>query len=219
MRIKKTYTESMQDVVQEYRDAGQPWPARSADIARWAIKNGRWVSGAHAMVKLCARDLARAMRDEYYTDAKGRRVRNKHAARFALGEDQSETLWGDIETAPPLFMEMAFKQRRQQIVGDCKQLKTDVESYNDYRKDATPIRMLWDFTDEIEASHPRTYEPTPLDPSIAAIVAGQPVSQSPSGAPSSDAKPELSHPADLQLARLRKPLKMPQPLRQPRKQP
>jgi hypothetical protein len=28
-------------------------------------------------------------------------------------------------------MEIAFQQRRQQILGDCRQLKTDVDSYND----------------------------------------------------------------------------------------
>ena len=76
--------------------------------------------------------------------------RHKHAARFPRGEDGSETLWGDIETAPPLFMEMAFKQRRQQIVGDCWQLKSDVDSYNDNATPTPRVELLFDFTDDME---------------------------------------------------------------------
>ncbi len=37
-------------------------------------------------------------------------------------------------------------QRRQQIVGDCLQLKTDVDVYNDKRDLAEPIQIPLDFT-------------------------------------------------------------------------
>jgi hypothetical protein len=47
-------------------------------------------------------------------------------------------------------MEIAFQQRRQQIVGDCRQLKADINSYNDNRSPDRPIQMSFDFTWDIE---------------------------------------------------------------------
>lgn len=41
--------------------------------------------------------------------------------------------------APHDHMEKAFAQRREQVVGDLVQLKTDVDVYNDMKRDkATP---------------------------------------------------------------------------------
>jgi hypothetical protein len=52
-------------------------------------------------------------------------------------------------------MQLAFQQRRQQIVGDCRQLKMDVDSYNQNANSGEPIQMIFDFTldlAEIEAA-------------------------------------------------------------------
>jgi hypothetical protein len=43
-------------------------------------------------------------------------------------------------------MQIAFQERRQQIVGDCRQLKLDVDSYNDNKNDGKPIQLVLDFT-------------------------------------------------------------------------
>ena len=43
-------------------------------------------------------------------------------------------------------MATAFQQRRQQILGDCRQLKIDVDSYNENRWPDEPIQMIFDFT-------------------------------------------------------------------------
>ena len=55
-------------------------------------------------------------------------------------------LWDDMRTASRQHMQLSFQQRRQQIVGDCRQLQVDVESYNDLRADEKPIQMIFDFT-------------------------------------------------------------------------
>ena len=52
--------------------------------------------------------------------------------------------------APRDHMQKAFIQRRQQIVGDCVQLATDVEVYNDQNPDQPPLPMLLDFRDDVE---------------------------------------------------------------------
>ena len=64
------------------------------------------------------------------TDSKGRRVRVKHPAKMWLDGEQT-VLWDDIRTAPRLHMQVAFQNRRQGIVSDCRQLKADCDSYND----------------------------------------------------------------------------------------
>lgn len=96
-----------------------------------------------------ADDLARAMREDYYTDPQGRRVRAKYAARFSSGDKQL-TLWADIRSDPPEHRGVAFQQRRQQVVGDCKQLKTDVESYNDNNPMGAFIQMSFNFEMDLE---------------------------------------------------------------------
>ena len=121
-----TYHEKLQAIAASYQKAGERWPASSKDIAAWA----------------------------YITDPQGRRVRAKHVARI-LDHGKQERLWADIRTAPREHMQLAFQQRRHQIVGDCKQLKLDVDSYNDNSNSENPIQMIFDFTadlNELEAA-------------------------------------------------------------------
>jgi hypothetical protein len=114
-------------------------------MAAWAVLTRRWELPAAAVVSKCADDLATAMREEYYTDPKGRRVRLLHAAKVQRGSEQM-TFWDDIRTADRRHMQLAFQQRRQGIVGDCRQLKTDADSYSDAHPHELPIQPIFDFT-------------------------------------------------------------------------
>lgn len=145
----RTQTEMLQDIVIKYRAASQPWPATTHAMAQWAIDNQLWAPKPSAFVDQCADQLSRAMREEYITDAQGRRVRAKHAATVTQGGAQL-VLWADMRTAPHQHMSLAFQQRRHQIVGDCRQLKMDVDSYNDNRLPVQPIQMIFDFTFDLE---------------------------------------------------------------------
>jgi hypothetical protein len=127
----------------------QPTPATSHEVAAWAVRKGLWHPRPADVIAQCAADLADALREEYITDAKGRRVRAKHAARVTKDGKQL-SFWADIRTAPRSHMELAFRQRRNQIVGDCKQLKNDVDSYNDANASQPAIPMLFDFTDDLD---------------------------------------------------------------------
>jgi hypothetical protein len=89
--------------------------------------------------------MANAMREEYMTDSKGRRVRVKHPAKMWLDGEQT-VLWDDIRTAPRLHMQVAFQNRRQGIVSDCRQLKADCDSYNDANPTVEPLQLVFDFT-------------------------------------------------------------------------
>ncbi len=69
---------------------------------------------------------------------------------FDLGNKRQSTLLGDIRSAPRQHMRVAFQQRRQQVVGDCRQLKADVDSFNENRSADAPIQMIFDFTLDLE---------------------------------------------------------------------
>lgn len=136
-----TYNKQLQGLVTKYIEAGEIWPATSHELAAWALKNKLWEPQKSEVINICAEQLARAMREEYIVDLQGRKVRAKHAARI----DQA-VFWDDIRTASRDHMQIALQQRRQQIVGDCHQLKLDVDSYNENKNDGKPIQMVFDFT-------------------------------------------------------------------------
>jgi hypothetical protein len=139
-----TYNEQLQRIVTEYIEAGEEWPATARQIAAWAVREKLWTPHPSSLANQCAEDIAQAMREEYMVDPQGRKVRAKHAARVEQG-----VLWADIRTASPDHMEIAFKQRRRQILGDCRQLKDDVDSFNENRISAEPIQMSFDFTKDL----------------------------------------------------------------------
>jgi hypothetical protein len=85
------------------------------------------------------------MRQEYFVDTKGRRVRLLHPVQKYVSGEQL-TLWDDIRTMPRSDMQMSFQQNRKRIFWDCHQLKTDVDSYNDTHPSEEPIQMIFDFT-------------------------------------------------------------------------
>ena len=152
--MAKSYYEQMQDIVTKYINSGEQWPATTHEIAAWAINHHLWATQSTAIINICAEQLARAMREEYIVDPQGHAVRAKHAARVERDGTQL-VLWDDIRTASRQHMQIAFQQRRHQIVGDCRQLKADVDSYNENNNEGKPIQMVFDFTldlVEIEAA-------------------------------------------------------------------
>jgi hypothetical protein len=142
----RTYSEQLQHIVNEYISAGEDWPATTHQIAAWAIKNHLWEAQGAIVLDLCAEQLARAMREEYIHDPQGRVVRAKHAARVA---GEQTVLWDDIRTASREHMVIALQQRRQQIVGDCRQLKADADSYNENNNPGKSIQMVFNFTEDL----------------------------------------------------------------------
>jgi hypothetical protein len=57
-------------------------------------------------------------------------------------------------------MRLSLQQRRGYIVGDCKQLKTDLESYNQNNSHGAQIQLSFDFTEDLEElDMPPEYNP------------------------------------------------------------
>ena len=138
------YKQQMQAYFHQYEKEHPGATPQTTDVAAWMIREGKWEPRTSDLISRCAEDLAEALRQEYRTDRRGRRYRANHAVRSRQG-----TLWADIDVAPRPHMEKAFAQRRKQIVGDCVQLKTDVDVYNDKRSENEPIPLVLDFTDDV----------------------------------------------------------------------
>jgi hypothetical protein len=144
-RIKKSAAETLQDAMDAYRHAHGDKPFRTIEAASWAYRRGLVAPRPFDAIKMLAKEMSRAAREEYYEDPQGRRVRKKHARREAViidGEEKQLVFWDDILTAQPEHMRVAFQQRRAAIVYDCLQHKTDVDSYNDNNIHGTALPLF-----------------------------------------------------------------------------
>ena len=162
--MAKTKTEFLQETVAAYRRARQPWPSTARHIGAWAIKEGYWKAPIKNQIDQCAEEIASAMRLEFYIDPQGREVRKKHPYREVIelpdGKHEQRFLWIDMED-PNLKheeAEMALQYGRKLISGDCKKLKTSVDSYNDNNKHGKYIEMSFNFAEDMEeAAQPTVY--------------------------------------------------------------
>ena len=136
-------------IANDYVAEGNPFPATAREIAAWAIATDRWTPPRESLITHCADQLADAMREEHIQDPQGRMIRAKHAVRITSGPRQG-SFWTDIRMATRQHMAIAFQQRRQQIVGDCRQLKSDVDSYNENFNMGAAIQLVLDFTLDVE---------------------------------------------------------------------
>jgi hypothetical protein len=164
----KGYWEQLRDLIQEYRDAGQPWPTDRNAIASWLIRQRKWEPQRKAAIDVLAPQLSRAMREELFEDPQGRLVRKKHAVRESLEQEdgtyKQHTIWVDMDdpTTHTKQMHGALQLRRGQVLGDCWRLKTDADSYNENFNRGPAVDMLFDFTDDLaELAQSSEYPPPP----------------------------------------------------------
>jgi pyridoxine/pyridoxamine 5'-phosphate oxidase len=143
--MTRTYNGQWQQIADGYFSATNQHRATARQIAAWAISEGLWLPSPRLLLAKAAEDAAKALREQYITDPQGRQVRAKHAAGI-VEDGVQQTFWADLRFASRDHLEIAFKQRRGQIVADCHQLKTDVDSYNENFNTGRPIQMSFDFT-------------------------------------------------------------------------
>ena len=140
--------EQLQRIWHEYEEVMGHIPASARDALKWDVARGMiHLPKADPYDKL-EDDMTRALREEYATDRLGRRYRVNHAVRVTKGGVQ-HTMWAIMGNAPRDHMQKAFAQRRKGIVGDCVQLDTDVEVYNDANPDQPRVQVPFNFTDDV----------------------------------------------------------------------
>ena len=143
-----TQSEHLQSVWQQYECEHNHVPASGRAVAEWGVAHGLIKLPTIDPLDVLAGQVSRALREEYRTDPKGRRYRQNHAIRVSKDGVQFTT-WGMMDFAPYSHMEMAFTQRREQIIGDCFQLKVDVDVYNDKNANHPPIQLELNFTEDV----------------------------------------------------------------------
>ena len=158
----KTKSEEMLRIARLYVEQGGAEPIELNDLASFAIENGHWDKHGikNLQLQLCKKDFSRAFREQYHVDPQGRNVRTYHAKIDYCGPKNQKTFWEDIRKATEEYASIAFHQRRSRIVGDCRQLKTDVDSYNDNNSHGGYCQLPLDFTEDVaEREQPSKYNP------------------------------------------------------------
>lgn len=151
------YHNAVRDYIERYkREVRHDGLLDTHEVAGWAYSKGLHKPSAKAIIDILAAEIAQVLREEYRVDRKGRRYRAKHAAKTKVG-NKTLSLWADLDdpNAPHEHFVRSFGQRRQQIVGDCFQLRTDADVYNDARKPAEPVNIVLDFTLDVEEMQQR----------------------------------------------------------------
>ncbi len=149
MANRPTKTEQLQSIWHSYEADREHKPASAREAVEWAVAEGLLQLPTIDPYDVLAGQMANALREEIQTDHKGRRFRVNHAVRVTKGGVQY-TFWASMKYAPHDHMERAYGQRREQIIGDLCQLKTDIDVYNDMNRGRRPeIQLVLDFTDDV----------------------------------------------------------------------
>jgi hypothetical protein len=144
-----TKVEKLQSVWHKYDAERSHKPTSAREAVEWAVKEGLLQLPEVDPYDVLAGQMSQALREEYAEDEQGRRYRVNHAVRITKAGVQY-TFWGVLGFASHEHMEKAFTQRRDQIIGDNVQLKTDVDVYNDLNRGKRPqIQLVLDYTDDV----------------------------------------------------------------------
>jgi len=144
-----TKNERLQKAWHRYDGDHAHLPTSTRQAFEWAVAEGFLELPTVDPYDVGAEQMAQALRAETTTDSQGRTYRVNHAVR-ATKSGVQYTFWGALGFAPHAHMEKAFAQRREQIVGDCTQLKTDIDVYNDMSKGKQQaIQIVLDFGDDV----------------------------------------------------------------------
>src|SRR4051812_46441650 len=95
-RHLSTYTKQLLGIVDQFIvETGDVEPDLY-QVAQWAHSNGLLDTPPIDVIRVMARALARACRQDYITDENGEPVRRRHAVRETIG-DQQLTFWPRME--------------------------------------------------------------------------------------------------------------------------
>jgi hypothetical protein len=135
------------NLVKQFEKEHQRKPFELHEIYRWAKKKGLWEAPADLAEKKFVEEVARDLREVYIDDGEGGRVRYYHAV--IKGNGAQGTLWANVWDSPKPNLEKGFSQRRQQSLGDCRQLKADINFVNKKRFQDAPITMSFNFDEDL----------------------------------------------------------------------
>ena len=143
-----------------YQQSGRP-PTTSRKMLRWAKSRGLEEPPEVDVEGIQARELTHVMREQLAKDPQGRMARVNHCYPHEVrrdGEVVQEELWGTFDTLTREQVHASFQQRRSNILGDCKQLSTDNDSFNENHNPGDPIQLSFAFEEDLlELNAPDTF--------------------------------------------------------------
>jgi hypothetical protein len=137
-----------EQIVEDYREAGGPWPFKKGEVAEWALAHSRWKPSPADIRRMCADSLADAMREASFTDETGREIRRMVPAKTTRAGEQG-TFWDDLRTAPIAHVRLSVAQTRNGIVGQCYHLKNIVRYSNEHRGPEDQIELVLNMTKDV----------------------------------------------------------------------
>lgn len=148
-----SFAQKMQKLYHQYENEVAPGEVVDLDaMYAWVRKNNLWEPQPSDVRRRFKSEMGDALRQEYRTNEQGRSYRANHAVReYDNDKKRQRTLWADIDSSASLsHMKKSTGQRRKQIVGDCVQLRVDVDHYNDINPEQEQIPLILDFYDDVE---------------------------------------------------------------------
>jgi hypothetical protein len=141
--------EQFQQIWHRYDSRQDHKPSSLRQAVGWAVEEGLLELPEPDPIGDLAEQMGQAIREEYKTDANGRRYRVNHAVRVTKSGVQY-TFWGVLGFAKPEHFVKAFGQRRELIVGESFQLKIDVDVFNDLNEGKYPVfQLVLNYTDDV----------------------------------------------------------------------
>ena len=142
-------TEKILKAWHEYDARSDHKPTSMRQAAEWAVADGLLELPEVDPYDVLAEKMSNVVRAETKTDPLGRRYRVNHAVRVTRSGVQY-TFWGVMGFTPIGHMHKSFAWRRNQIVDDSFQLKTDVDVFNDLVEDKRhQFQLILNFTDDV----------------------------------------------------------------------
>ena len=127
--------------IQQFEEEHQRKPFDLHEVYAWAKENGLWAPPIDLAERKFVEEASSALREEYITAENGDKVRYYHA----VTRGRQGSLWANLDTGPKDHLFEGFKQRRKQSLGDCRQLKADIDHCNRKRFVESPIQMSFNF--------------------------------------------------------------------------
>lgn len=160
-RQLSTYTKQLLAIVDKYTAATGDTEPDLRTVARWAHAQGLMDTPPVDVIRLMARALARACRQDFIVDENGEPVRRRHAIRESRG-DQQLTLWPKMETMTPEKFRVSLTSRRNATVQDALQIERDKRYFNNHYNPGDPIEMDYNLNPDVEEYFlPSEYPDTP----------------------------------------------------------
>jgi hypothetical protein len=133
-------------IVKQFESEHSRLPFDLHEVYSWASTSGLWYPPLDLAERRFVDEVSSVLREEYITADDGTRVRYYHA----VTRGRQGALWANLDTGSKEHLFEGFSQRRTQSLGDCRQLKNDIDYCNRKRFSDAPMQISFNFDADLE---------------------------------------------------------------------